>query len=186
MSEVCEFVMQYIKIPKKRVEVLEGEANSTLYHLEKVLNVKLYVEKDGEIRIEGPSVDVFFSLPIIKAIGRGFEPSVALKLKQENYGFNLIDLKDYAKRKEQLKRIKGRIIGKKGKTKRILEEEGQCDIAIFGSTVGIIADLEFLDVATTAVFKLIEGIPHGGVYLYLEKNKKKFKQKEFSSTLKMS
>ncbi|MCX8163656.1 MAG: hypothetical protein N3D10_03845 [Candidatus Micrarchaeota archaeon] len=177
--------VQYVKIPQKRIAILEGKANSTLDLLEKNLNVKLYVNVDGQVQIKGSSVDVFFSIPVIKAIGRGFEPSIALKLKNENYGFNLIELKDYAKTKEQLVRLKGRIIGKKGKAKKILEQEGECDIAVFGSTVGIIASLETLDVATRAIFKLIEGVPHSGVYLYLEKNKKWRKEKEKFDNIKM-
>jgi ribosomal RNA assembly protein len=185
MYDNCEHVVQYIKIPQKRIIVLEGEAHSTLNYLEKALNVKLYVSPDGEVEISGLSVDVFFSLPIIKAIGRGFDPSIALKLKNENFGFNLINLRDYAKNKNQLVRIKGRLIGKNGKTKRLLEQNAQCDIAIFGHTVGIIANLEDLDVATTAVFKLIEGTPHSGVYLYLEKNKKRKREQDFLNSLKM-
>jgi len=182
----CENDVKNIKIPSKRIAILRGEADSMLYHLERSLNVKLYVNEDGEVQISGSSVDVFFSLPVIKAIGRGFDPFIALKLKNENYGFNLINLKDYSKKRNQIKRIKARIIGKGGKAKRIIEQQAECDIAIFGHTIGIIADLETLDVATKAVFKLIEGTPHSGVYLYLEKNKRKRREQELRNSIKMS
>ncbi|MEM3361807.1 MAG: hypothetical protein QXV64_01980 [Candidatus Anstonellaceae archaeon] len=177
--------VHYLKFSPKRLAVLEGSQNSTLKLLEKNLNVKIYVLGDGQVEIRGAAVDVFFSIPVLRAISRGFEPHVALKLKNENYGFNLIDLKDYAKTKAQLVRLKGRIIGKKGKAKRILEQQAECDIAVFGHTIGIIANLETLDVATNAIFKLIEGVPHSGVYLYLEKNKKWRREKEKLDNIKM-
>jgi len=178
--------VQSIKIPAKRIAALRGEADSMLYHLERSLNVKLYIDREGEVQISGSSVDVFFSLPVIKAIGRGFDPFIALKLKNENYGFNLINLKDYSKKRNQIKRIKARIIGKGGKAKRIIEQQAECDIAVFGHTIGIIANLETLDVATKAIFKIIEGTPHSGVYMFLEKNKRKRREENLKDSIKMS
>ena len=51
--------------------------------------------------------------------------------------------------------------------------------------MGVIAKLDTLDVATTAVFKLIEGQPHTAVYLYLERNRRRREGEEKKAGLWM-
>lgn len=177
--------MEIIRIPAARLGALKGDGDSTLQLLERKLKCSLEVDEEGAVQMTGEPVDEYFGKSVIKAIGRGFEPRVALKLLSDGWGFNLIDLRDYASRPEALTRIKGRIIGEKGKAKMIIEEEGECHLAIYGHTVGIVAPLECLDVATTAVFKLVEGQPHSGVYLYLEKNRRRREQEEMKNRVKM-
>jgi len=179
--ENVEEVIETVKIPIKRIEDPEGDADSTLKMLESKLKISLVVDEDGTVELEGSSINVFFAIPIIRAIGRGFEPRIALKLQDDEYGFKLIDLRDYAKNPKDMARIKGRVIGEKGKAKEIIEQEAECNLAIWGHTVGIIAPLEVLTIAATAVFKLIEGQPHAGVYLYLEKNKRRRKEEEIKT-----
>ena len=168
--------MEIVKIPTERIHILKGEADSNLKMLERKLNLSLNVEPDGSVELNGEPMDEFFGKGVIKAIGRGFEPVPALKLLQEDYGLNVVDLRDFAKNPDAMTRIKGRIIGEKGKAKRIIEEEGEVDLAIYGHTVGIIGQIEVLAIATTAVFKLVEGQPHAAVYLYLEKNRRRRKE----------
>jgi len=177
-KEDAEIVIEMVKIPIKRIPDLKGEADSTLKMLEEKLDIALDVDDDGSVNMEGSSINVFFATPIIRAIGRGFEPRIALKLKNDEYGFRIVDLRDYCKNPKSLTRIKGRVIGEHGKSKEIIEQEAECHLAIFGHTVGVIAPLEVLDIATNAIFKLIEGQPHAGVYLYLEKNKRRRKADE--------
>ncbi|MDE1798558.1 MAG: RNA-processing protein [Candidatus Micrarchaeota archaeon] len=172
--------MEIIKIPAQRVQVLRGDADATLEMLQAKLKARIDVDEDGAVELSGEPVDEYFGKGVIKAIGRGFEPSVALKLLQDEYGLNIIDLRDYA-RPEQMARIKGRIIGEEGKARMIIEKEAEVDLAIYGHTVGIIGKLEVLDVATTAVFKLIEGQPHSAVYFYLEKNRRRREEGDMRS-----
>ncbi len=171
-------MVEIIRIPHERIPAIRGDGDSTLQLLERKLNCQIEVSEEGEVELTGEPVDEFFAKGVIRAIGRGFEPHKALKLLHEDYGFNLIDLRDYAPKPDAMTRIKGRIIGEKGKAKKIVEEEGECDIAIWGHTVGVIAKLETLDVATTAVFKLIEGQPHPAVFTYLERNRRRREQEE--------
>ena len=169
--------MEMIRIPAERVAALRGDADATLQLLERKLKCAIEVTEEGAVEIAGEPVDEFF--------GRGFEPHKALKLLNDEYGFNLIDLRDFASKPEAMTRIKGRIIGEKGKAKKIIEEEGECDLALYGHTIGIIAKLETLDIATTAMFKLIEGQPHTAVYMYLEKNRRRREGEEKKAGLWM-
>ncbi len=146
MQVDSEDVVEVIKIPIKRIAELRGDADSTINMLEKNLQIKIDADDEGTVDLQGASLNVFFALPVIRAIGRGFEP---------------------------------------GKSKEIIEIEAECNLAIWGHTVGIVAPLEVLDIATNAVFKLIEGQPHAAVYLYLEKNKRRRKQDEIRDKAKM-
>jgi ribosomal RNA assembly protein len=129
-------------------------------------------------------VDEFIGKDIVKAIGRGFAPAIALKLLSDEYGFKIIDLRDYESSPKAIHRIKGRLIGEKGRTIEIINEEIGANVAVYGHTVAVISRLETLDYALNAIFKLIEGSPHANVYAYLEKCRRKIKEEEIGKLLK--
>jgi ribosomal RNA assembly protein len=175
--------MQIIKIPSERVSTLLGQGGETKDYLEKRMNVSLSVDSEGEVLLEGEPLDEFIGKDIVKAIGRGFDPAVALKLLSDEYGFKLIDLRDYADSDKARHRVMGRIIGEKGRTKEIIHEEVGAEVACYGHTVGVISKLETIDYAMEALFKLIEGSPHSNVYAYLEKCRRKIKEEEVRKLL---
>ncbi|VVC02107.1 Uncharacterised protein [uncultured archaeon] len=170
--------MQIIKIPSERVGVLLGTSGETKDYLEQRMKVTISVDADGQVEIGGDPIDEFVGKDIIKAIGRGFEPQVALKLLSDDYGFKIIDLRDYANNDKAMHRIIGRIIGEKGRTKQIITEELGSLVAVYGHTVSVISRLDTLDYALTGIFKLIEGSNHASVYAYLEKCRRKIKEAE--------
>ncbi|MCX6772293.1 MAG: KH domain-containing protein [Candidatus Micrarchaeota archaeon] len=170
--------MQIIKIPSERVKALLGDSGETKDYLEQRMNVTITVDSDGGVIISGEPLDEFIGKDIIRAIGRGFEPAIALKLLNDSYGLRVIDLRDYVSSRDGLARIKGRVIGEKGRTKEIINEEVGAQVAVWGHTVAVISDLETLDYATNALFKIIEGSPHANVYAYLEKCRRRIKQEE--------
>lgn len=170
--------MQIVKIPEERVSALMGKSGETKDYLEQRMKVTLTVDSDGAVVISGEPIDEFIGKDIVKAIGRGFEPGVALKLLNDEYGLRIIDLRDYVSSREGLARIKGRVIGEKGRTKEIISEEVGAYVAVWGHTVAVISTLETLDYATNALFKLIEGSPHANVYAYLEKCRRKINEAE--------
>ncbi len=170
--------MQIIKIPTERVKAILGKGGETKDYLEQRMKVSIKVSSDGEVEIEGEPIDEFVGKDIVKAIGRGFDPAIALKLLSDDYGFKLIDLRDHADSPKAIHRITGRVIGEKGRTKEIIREEVGADVAIWGHTVGVISKLETLDFAMSAIFRIIEGSPHANVYAYLEKCRRKIKQEE--------
>lgn len=175
--------MQIIKIPSARVSALLGKSGETKDYLEQRMGVTLTVDSEGEVVISGEPLDEFIGKDIVKAIGRGFDPAVALKLLSDQYGLKIIDLRDFADSEKAQHRILGRIIGEKGRTKEIIREEVGADVAIWGHTVAVISELETLDYALTAIFKLIEGANHATVYAYLEKCRRKIKEAEISKLL---
>ncbi len=170
--------MEIVNIPRERVKALRGQANQTLEMLKERMKVGLEVYGEGTVEIEGEPVDEFFAKDVIRAIGRGFDHREALKLLSDEYSLHVIDLRDYAHKPDAVARLKGRIIGLEGKARHIIEQEAEVDLSIHGHTVAIIGRLELMRVATTAIFKIIEGQPHSSVYLYLEKLKRKRKQEE--------
>jgi len=176
--------MQIVKIPSERVPALLGASGETKDYLEHRMNVALSVDSEGAVEIIGDSVDEYIGKDVIKAIGRGFEPAVALKLLSDEYGFKLIDLRDYESSEKGIARIKGRIIGEKGRTIEIINEEVGANVAVYGHTVGVISKLETLDYAMVAIFKLIEGSKHATVYSYLEKCRRKIKEEEIGKLLR--
>lgn len=164
--------MEIINIPQKRVGNLIGADGKTKKLLEAKCKIRMDVDQDGEIKIEGESAEVFFAKDVIKAIGRGFEPNDALKILDENYQFQLIDLKDFLKNEKAIARIKGRIIGEKGRMKTEIEQATDSRIAVYGFTVGIISSVDTIQYASEAIYKLINGSEHSRVYGYLAKIKK--------------
>ncbi|MEM4348174.1 MAG: KH domain-containing protein [Candidatus Anstonellaceae archaeon] len=170
--------MQIVRIPSERIAILIGEGGQTKSYLEERMKVAIKIDADGAIQLIGEPVDEFIAKDVIKAIGRGFEPSNALKLLSDEYGLRIINLRDYAKNKKAMVRIKGRIIGERGRTKEIIYEEVGAEVVVFGHTVAVISKLETLDYATSAIFKIIEGAPHSAVYAYLEKCRRKIRENE--------
>ncbi|MCX6769746.1 MAG: KH domain-containing protein [Candidatus Micrarchaeota archaeon] len=170
--------MQIVKIPSERMQTLLGKTGETKDYLEKRMNVSISVGEDGGVEISGESIDEYIGKDIIRAIGRGFEPSVALRLLSDSYGLKVIDLRDYSNSESAQHRIMGRVIGEKGRTKEIIKEELGADIACYGHTVAVISSLDTLDFALTALFRLVEGSNHASVYAYLEKCRRKIKEAE--------
>jgi len=166
--------MRELKIPKARVAVLIGTKGTTKRFLEKKLGVKLTISTDGDIMLEGPELKTFLAEPVVKAVGRGFNPKVAVNLANEAYRFELLDIQHFTgKSKKNFVRIKARMIGTGGKARKTIEILTRTDIIIYGKTVGIIGKVEDALIARAAVEKLLGGAPHGNVYKYIEEEIKK-------------
>jgi ribosomal RNA assembly protein len=80
-------------------------------------------------------------------------------------------------------RYKGRIIGKDGKTREIIVDMAEVDIAIYGKTVSLIGELENVMVAREAVEMILKGSRHKSVYSFLENKKNERKMKEFKAVV---
>lgn len=165
-----------VKIPKDRVGVLIGKGGSVKTQIEEKTNTKIKITNDGYVTVEGEdSFKILKAMNTIKAIGRGFDPQTAFKLLKDEYVLDIIDITDYAKTKNSLIRLRGRVIGTKGKAKRTIQELTETDIVIYGKTVGIIGLPENVALAREAVIRLLEGAMHSTVYHFLEKERKKMK-----------
>lgn len=136
--------------------------------LEKELNVKI-TNAGKEVSISGDSIDEYIAEKALDAINLGFPLSVALTIKDEDFTFEVINIKDYTKRKD-MGAIKARIIGKDGKTLRTLNNLTDCNFEILNHEIGIIGDAENIEAARQAVISLIQGAKQANVYAYLEKH----------------
>jgi ribosomal RNA assembly protein len=168
-----------LKIPKDRVGVLIGKNGMIKRKLELDTECKIDVDsKEGEVFIFGTDgLKLFIAKNVILAIARGFNPETAITLLKPDYNFELIDLNDFA-RKEQHQRLKGRIIGSEGKSRKLIEDFTNTNICVYGKTVGIIGRVENVDIAKRACTSLLEGAAHASIYKWLEKKKREMKINE--------
>jgi ribosomal RNA assembly protein len=174
----------FVRIPKERVGVLLGPEGKVKQYIEEKLLVSLEVDSEqGDVNIvlseraSDPS-ELFRARDVVTAIGRGFAPEHAFRLiRDEEAIFDVISLREIFGRSESdITRIKGRIIGMEGKTRRIIEELSGADIVVYGYTVGIIGTFEQANIARTAVQMLIDGCQHHSVYKYLAKSRRELKK----------
>ena len=171
---------QSVRIPVERVGAVIGKEGATKKALEDELKVRLSVDsKEGVITVasEGAeSADPFTALRVIEAIGRGFSPLRARRLLDEGSALEVIDLRDFAGRSSSsLERIRGRVIGLKGKSRRVIEELTRCNLSVYGRTVAIIGEASEVQLAADAVRMLARGSQHRTVYNDLQKARTKRK-----------
>ena len=168
-----------IKIPKDRVAVLIGKKGFVKRKIQKITNTKLIIDsKEGDVTIEGEdSFSAFSTQMIIKAIGRGFNPDIALMLVHENYNLEIIDITEFTgKSEKKIKRIKARIIGTKGKAWRTIERLTGCHLSVYGRTIGIIGHVEDVTLARQAIEELLKGAPHSNAYRFIQEKRKLMRQ----------
>jgi ribosomal RNA assembly protein len=169
-----------VRIPLDRVGVLIGKKGETKTRIEESCSVNVAVDgKSGEVTIRSESVeaDPFRAFNVVEAIARGFSPPRALKLLDQDMALEVLDIRDYAGKSENnMERIKGRIIGLHGKSRRVIEELTKCDVSVYGKTVAIIGEPTELRLAKDAIEKLATGSQHKSVYNMLQRERTKRKQ----------
>ena len=136
--------------------------------LEKALNVKI-TNRGKEIDFEGAPEDEYVAEKVLEAIDFGFPINTALLIKEEDYLFDIINIKDHTNQKN-LERVRGRIIGKNGKTLKTISGLSKCFFEIKDNSLGIIGDAEFIQNAKESAIALIKGSKQANVYAYLEKH----------------
>ncbi len=163
-----------IKIPFARIGVLIGKEGV----------VKAKIEEEGKVRLdidsENATVTVYqksdplkalMAMNAVQAIGRGFNPDKAMFLFDDSIQLIVISIKEFVRKDtKRIKEIRGRLIGKEGHTREIIEELTGTYISISGNTVSIIGDFISVQYAREAVNMILQGKKHKTVYAYLEKN----------------
>ncbi|RMD45568.1 hypothetical protein D6829_01850 [Candidatus Pacearchaeota archaeon] len=134
--------------------------------IEKKLKVKIVFKKDS-INLKGPEPEEFLAEQIVRAVDFGFKINEAMLLTNPDFILEFIDIKDFTPRKN-LKDVRARLIGKKGKAKKTIENLTGANIVIKGNSVGVIVGSEHLNYVTQAIESLIHGAKHGNVFAYLE------------------
>jgi ribosomal RNA assembly protein len=180
--------MLFVRIPRERVGVLIGPEGKTKKMIEDSTGVKLDIDSNmGEVTIVPREEEVakghvgLTARDIVKAIARGFSPERAMALKSDDMYFTLMDIRDYVgKSTKHIKRVRGRLIGTNGKTRRIIEELSGAEMSVYGNTVGLIGDLLSMDASKRAVVMILEGSEHAAVYKFLEGQRREMKYKEMT------
>jgi len=168
-------------IQEERIPIVIGNKGKTKDEICKKCNVEIEIEsKTGEITISSTSKDfdeygALKARDIIRAISSGFSPERAFRILNEEILFQVLDLRNFTSTTNSTNRVKGRIIGEKGKARKNLEELTNTSISIYGHTVGLIGDYEETKLAIDAIMLLINGRSHKSVYEMLYQAKRRAK-----------
>jgi len=163
-------MIDFIAIPEERIRILRKD-EKWREHLKKFVDVQ--VELNEGIGLSGEdAIQVIRVKEVFKAFGRGFDFDVALNLLDEEYMLDIIDIQSYVgKSRSRQITLKGRIIGTRGKMKRMIEKHAEVKIAVYGKTISIIGKWNNIRIAREAIEMLLTGSMHNTVYRFLEKNK---------------
>jgi ribosomal RNA assembly protein len=168
----------------ERVGVLIGHKGETKRQLEEKSGLKLDIDsKQGEVEIdEHECKDPLMIIKlenIIKAIGRGFSPQKAFRLFDDESDFFVFDLYAYVGKKEShVRRLKSRIIGREGKTKRVLEELTNSKLSVYGHTVSVISDIVNMNILKKSIDMILTGSKQATVYRFVETQMKELRRQE--------
>ena len=155
---IGEMFSYEIKVSADRIAVVIGAEGKTKKAIEDETDSVLDIEKDGTVLISGEdALRLYTAKEIVRAISRGFNPKVAMELLKTDYVLEIISLRDVAgKSHKTMDRLKGRIIGERGKSRKLIEN-------------GIIGEVNDVYLAHQAVSMLLQGSMHRTVYKFLEK-----------------
>ncbi len=163
-----------VNIPEDRIAVLIGTKGSVKKALERSFKAKIFINSDGFVSIRGPdSLKIWTLEKVVKAIGRGFNPEIARLLEKDDYDFDLVEIKDYVRSKNDVQRLRGRVIGREGASKAMLEEKTGAHIIVYGKTIGVIGKLDVMEMTRTALDMMLKGARHVTVFKYLDKENQK-------------
>ncbi len=175
---------QIVRVPRDRIGVIIGKNGKVKGEIQDKCNVLIEIDsKTGDAIISSKSepmstrMEPFKAVEVITAISKGFSPRRAYRLIDgEEDTFQLIDLRDYAgKSSNSMERIKGRIIGEEGKSRRTIEDLTGAYISIYGHSVGLIGKSDQIKIASDAVTMLSKGKSHKTVYTMLQEARRKAK-----------
>jgi len=153
-------------IPEKRIKVLKSKETREKIGYE--LNVKITIQ-ENVVEIDGKGLNLYQAKNIVKAIARGFSPEKAFRLLNEEETLEIIELTEFSDKK--MKIIKSRLIGTRGKTRKLIENYSGCSVSVYGKTVSIIGKYDQMNIAREAIKMIIRGAKHSNVYGLLQEAK---------------
>ncbi|MFP4117007.1 MAG: hypothetical protein ACLFQ8_03150 [Candidatus Aenigmatarchaeota archaeon] len=158
MKDNIRFTEERIKIVEKNKDKIERKSDTDI-----TIN-------GLDVSVEGEAVDVLKARNIMDALFEGFTLDESFKLLNEKNQLKVVRLKDFASSGMSVEKLKGRIIGEGGRTKRLIEELAKVSLSVHGKNVSMIGNAREVSAATKAVQMLVNGKPHNKVYRYLEQN----------------
>jgi len=163
-----------VPFDQSKIGLLIGKDGTNKVRLEEAFNVKIEVKpEEGIVYVEpreGATLyNVYVAEKALKALSIGFSIDDVLLLKDDVYDLEIIDLGEVAKNREDLMRIKARVIGTGGRFKKALEDMTGAKIAVGEKQIGIIGDFEQNKLIKDALTRLIAGQSHQAVMKFLER-----------------
>jgi ribosomal RNA assembly protein len=163
-----------VPFDQSKIGLLIGKDGTNKARLEEAFNVKIEVKpEEGIVYVEpreGATLyNVYVAEKALKALSIGFSIDDVLLLKDDVYDLEIIDLGEVAKNREDLMRIKARVIGTGGRFKKALEDMTGAKIAVGEKQIGIIGDFEQNKLIKDALTRLIAGQSHQAVIKFLER-----------------
>ncbi|UCE91028.1 MAG: RNA-processing protein [Methanobacteriota archaeon] len=172
---------QSVKVPKDRIGALIGKEGEVKSKVEELTGVKMTVDsQEGDVVLDysgasDPSI-VLSVMDFVAAVGRGFSPEKALMVLDDDWYLEVIDIRHYVgKKPNRVARMRARVIGTKGKTRKLIEELTGAYLSVYGNTVAIIGDTLQLDIVRRALDMLLTGSEHATVYKFLESKRPEVK-----------
>lgn len=172
-------------IPLERLGVLIGKEGSTKTRIEQAFNARLLIQSESGVVDIVPrenSVDpttILRARDVVIAIARGFSPERALTLVDDDIVLDIIDLREtFGRNERDIARLKGRVIGREGKIRRLIEEMTSAKVSVYGHTISTIGIYEDVTAAREAIEMLLKGKQHSSVYKLLRKIKSESKKRE--------
>jgi ribosomal RNA assembly protein len=169
----------------ERVGVVIGREGVTKAKIEEAFNSRLLIQSETGVIDIVPQADsadpttILRARDVVLAIGRGFSPERALKLVDDDVVLDVIDLREtIGKNEREIARLKGRVIGREGKIRRLIEEMTNAKISVYGHTISMLGDYETVTAAREAIELLLKGKQHSTVYKLLRKIKSESKKRE--------
>jgi ribosomal RNA assembly protein len=172
-----------IRIPKSRIAVVIGPNGAIKQQLEKNTKIAVDIDStDGLVILESMEdcedpLAVWKARDIVQAIGRGFSPKRAFALLDDDVYLRIINLEEFGSSSNQIRRLKGRVIGQGGKTRRNIEELTDTYVAIMGNTISVIGEVDNQQIAVNAIVRLLRGAEHSTINRYLNTQRRKMKKR---------
>ena len=172
---------QVVKVPNDRIGVIIGKDGRVKDQIEYKCKVMIRIDSENGNVIISPRdsselEQTLKAVEIISAISRGFSPERSYRLLAEDAILHVVDLNEYVGRSHsQITRLKGRLIGEGGKSRKTIEDLTGTSISIYGHTVGIIGNFEDIKLATDAILQLVKGSSHKTVYNSLQDKRRRAK-----------
>lgn len=172
-------------IPLERVGVLIGKEGSIKGKIEQAFKTRLLIQSETGLVEVVPKEDsedpttVLRARDVVVAIARGFSPERAFTLVDDDIVLDIIDLREtFGRNERDIARLKGRVIGREGKIRRLIEEMTSVKVSVFGHTISMIGEYENVTDAREAIELLLKGKQHSTVYKLLRKMKSESKKRE--------
>ncbi|MCK5626481.1 RNA-processing protein [Candidatus Bathyarchaeota archaeon] len=176
-----------VTIPQDRIGALVGEEGEIKQRIESTFRAKLNINSESGIveltlvSEEGDAASLLKARDIVTAMGRGFSPDRAFALRDDEIILDIIDLREiFGRNEDTISRIKGRVIGRGGKTRILIEELTRTDVSIYGHTISLIGDYDSISIAREATLLLLEGKQHSTVYKFLRQRRREQKIKKIT------